>query len=157
MTTTSKEEQVRRATAFGRQSATPAVRRRVALNYTTLSSYCSDMNYRPWNSVYSRDVYNLSILGITPLLHTILQRRFLFFFFEILKLTNQSFENLRIFSVTGFWERNIFLFLGCVLCETFGGWWGCYIDKEKLWLWLWFGRGLCFCVCVCVSGVLLGF
>ncbi|CAK9165501.1 unnamed protein product [Ilex paraguariensis] len=55
-TTAGKEEEVRRATAFGRQSATSAVRRRVALAHTILASDCSDMNERPSYSVYSRDI-----------------------------------------------------------------------------------------------------
>lgn len=65
-TTTGEEKEVGRTSSFGRQSTTPAVRRRVALNYTTLTSDSPDMNEWPWNSVYSRDVYNSSNLGITP-------------------------------------------------------------------------------------------
>lgn len=65
-TATSEEEKIGRAAAFGRQSATPTVRRRdvvaaAAANHTTPASYSSGMNYSPRScSVYSRDVYNLS-------------------------------------------------------------------------------------------------
>lgn len=46
-TTTGEEKEVGRTSSFGRQSTTPAVRRRVALNYTTLTSDSPDMNEWP--------------------------------------------------------------------------------------------------------------
>ena len=66
MTATGEEEEVGGATAFGRQGATSAVRRRVALDYTTLASYRPDMYEGPRNSEYSRDVHNLSNTGFYP-------------------------------------------------------------------------------------------
>ena len=66
MTTAGEEEEIGGATAFGRQGATSAVRRRVALDYTTLASYRPDMYEGPRNSEYSRDVCNLSNTGFYP-------------------------------------------------------------------------------------------
>ena len=52
MTAAGKEEEVGGAAAFRGQSATPAVRRRVALAdaHTTLAAYCPDMYDRPVSS-----------------------------------------------------------------------------------------------------------
>lgn len=67
MTAAGKEEEIRGATAFRRQSTTPAVRRRVAGSFdhrTTLTSDRTDMKNRPNCSVYSRVVYNSTNLGL---------------------------------------------------------------------------------------------
>lgn len=64
--TAGKKKKIRRTTPFGRQSTTSTVRRRVGRSYTTVSSDRPDMNERPGNYVYSRDVYNLTNPGFTP-------------------------------------------------------------------------------------------
>lgn len=62
-----EEEKVGGATTFGRQSATPTVRRRVGFDsHATLTSYSSDMKEKPRNSVNSRDVCNASTRDSTP-------------------------------------------------------------------------------------------
>lgn len=82
--TAGEEEEVGGAAAFGRQSATSAVRRWVALNYTTLSSYSPDMYEWPQFSLYSRDVYNFSTRVLPPIEFTI------FFFSLSLSVCLQS-------------------------------------------------------------------
>lgn len=61
-----KEQEIRRAPAFGRQGSPPAVRRRAALRYRTLASYRTGMNDEADNSLYSRDAHNSANLGFTP-------------------------------------------------------------------------------------------
>lgn len=60
-TTACEEEEVGGAATFGRQGATPPVRRRVAaLCHTTLASDTTGMRERPRNPLNSRDVCNAS-------------------------------------------------------------------------------------------------
>ncbi|TKY46924.1 hypothetical protein E2542_SST28973 [Spatholobus suberectus] len=81
-----EEEEVGGAAAFGRQSATPAVRRRVALRHTTLASDTTGMREGVGNSLNSRDVCNASTPGFNPHPKTLLS----FFVFLLFPLSFAS-------------------------------------------------------------------